>query len=806
MKTKNLKISAVCALSAAALTCCAAAVAGFGWKSASAETVPTYETLCADYNGASTEAFFDEGDSLQSGKKYIGFKCNGEESDYSALCDAYSSIDAGESFTALKEGGKVVLDFGFSSEIFDGGCALKNATVFLSGTRYSVEFYAITDGGLQLLGNTSTTADDKAYSFHSVSASASENINALQIVISGGAGQSVTVREIDLNFQNDPAEIKAVKDELNKYVTLPSLFSDNMILKQRSYVKVWGYGGGADGNAVTVSIGGQSKTATVKNYEWSVTLDPLCAGYDYTLKVAGKHNETEIKNVAAGEVFIAAGQSNMQRTVKKLDGADDADYIKGYGSEEIADLKDNPQQSVRLFNQSSVSTRNENLKDVVSSGWSIADFDSAYNFSAVGYFFARELTSRLNVPVGVIYAAVGGTRIQGWYSREKLLSYGDSEISNEQQECVDFYAGDTSAYSSKSACNYFNGMIKPLMPYTLSGILWYQGESNVGDYKIYHKMMEILEDGWREGFCDPELKFLTVQVAPYDRSGYNHHRIAVSQNEMIYLLKNTYLTVISDTPWEAGNDNIHPQNKVPVGVRLSDLARQFIYGEDINALPPLFGGADISGGIVTVKVNNVSGELKTTDGEEPVGFELSEDGKTFYPASATIVSDAEIAVWDYGIPEPAFIRYGYNPAFTGTVTDGRGVPLGIFATDTFLFDLDEPRKITSDVISETVAVAVQTGGRVSLPETVSYILGGEKYSVGVDWALPEIDTAKEGEYIVRGFSTEGRFIVATAKITVSADLGTVADLTALWIALGAVATLGAGGAVCAVIIIKKRKG
>ena len=134
----------------------------------------------------------------------------------------------------------------------------------MSGTRYSVEFYAVTDGGLQLLGNTSTTADDKAYSFHSVSASASENINALQIVISGGAGQSATVREIDLNFQNDPAEIKAVKDELNKYVTLPSLFSDNMILKQRSYVKVWGYGGGADGNAVTVSIGGQSKTATVK--------------------------------------------------------------------------------------------------------------------------------------------------------------------------------------------------------------------------------------------------------------------------------------------------------------------------------------------------------------------------------------------------------------------------------------------------------------------------------------------------------------------------------------------------------------
>lgn len=803
MKTKNMKISAVCALSAAALTCCAAAVIGFGTKAASAETATPYETLCADYNGASTEAFFDDRDSLQAGAEFIAFNCNGEIADGAALSDAYSATDAGESFTAAKSDGKVTLYFGFSSEVFDGGCALKNATVFLSGTQYFVEFYAETDAGRRLLGSTSTTADDKAYSFHSLSASAGENVSALEIVISGGAGQSVTVREVDINFQNDPAEIRAVKDGLNSDVTLPSLFSDNMILKQRSYVNVWGYGGGADGNTVTVSIGGQTKIATVKDYEWSVTLDPLCAGDGYTLKVTGKHNEIKINNVAAGEVFIAAGQSNMQRTIKKLDGADDADYIKGYGSEEIADLKDNPQQNVRLFNQTSVSTRNENLKDVVSSGWSIADFDSAYNFSAVGYFFARELTSKLNVPVGVIYAAVGGTRIQGWYSREKLLAYDDSELLNEQQECIDFYAGDTSAYSSKSACNYFNGMVKPLMPYTLSGVLWYQGESNVGDYKIYHKMMEILEDGWREGFGDPELCFLAVQVAPYDRSGYNHHRIAVSQNEMVYLLKNTYLTVISDTPWEAGNDNIHPQNKVPVGVRLSDLARQFIYGEDINSLPPLFGGAETSNGVFTVKVNNATGGLKTTDGEEPVGFELSEDGKTFYPASATVLNDSEIAVWDYGITEPVYIRYGYNPAFTGTVTDGRGLPLGIFATDMFLFGIDGSRTLDSNVIAETVAVGVEIGGKVTMPEVVTYTLNGEKHTVGVEWELPEIDTSKSGEYAVRGFSTEGKFIVATAKVTVAPATG--ADLTALWIALGAAAVLGVGGAACAVIIKKKRK-
>lgn len=807
MVKNKLKISALCALSAAAIGCCCAAAGGFGGEAA-ATAKPTYGTLCADYNGASTEAFFDDADSLQLGREHIAFNCNGGAADVSALCDASSGNSAGQTFSATKADGKVTLDFDFSDGIFDGNRELKSATVFLGGAKYSVEFYAKTtvDGEYVLLGSSSTSADDKAYSFHSVSASGTgENLYALQIVISGGTGETVNIRETDVEFKTDHNGIKAVRDEMKKDVTLPSLFTDHMIIKQRSAVKVWGYGGGADGNTVAVTIAGQTKTATVKDYRWSVTLDPVPAGTDYTLTVTGQSNSVTITDVAAGEVFIAAGQSNMQRTVKKLDGADDADYIKGYGSGQLADLKECSNGNIRLFNQPSVSTRNENLKDVASSGWSVADFNSAYNFSAVGYFFARELTARLNVPVGVIYAAVGGSRIQSWYSRDKLLAYDDAELLNEKQECADFYAGDTCAYSSKSACNYFNGMVKPLMPYTLSGVLWYQGESNVGDYKIYHKMMEILEDGWREGFGDPELDFLCVQVAPYDRSGYNHHRIAVSQSEMIYLLKNTYLTVISDTPWEEGNNNIHPQNKVPVGIRLSNLARQFIYGEDIEALPPLFGGMELKDGIVTVTVGNVSGGLKTSDGEEPTGFELSADGKHFFPASATITDENKIAVWDYGMPEPVCVRYGYNPAFTGTVTDGNGMPLGIFATDAFLFDASEERAIPPHTVCKRIDVSVDVGGKIEMPQTVKYTLYGTEHTANVEWDVPDIDTSYEGVYELRGFSKDGRFIVATATLSVvkKSDGG---NLTALWICLGVTAALAAAAGGTGIYLhAKKRK-
>lgn len=810
MKTLNLRTFALCTLSAAALSLCAAAAAGLsGGKALANNTQNGFETLCADYNGASTEAAFDNADSLQSGREYVGFSCNGAPADITALCDAQSQNSAGAAFIAAKQNGAVTLDFLFNSEIFNSGCKLDCATVFLSGTQYSAEFYLNTKAApdnFVKIGSSSTSATDKSYSFHSVSAlAAGEDISALRIIISGGNGQTVTVREADINLKNDPAEIKAVKDELNKDITVPSLFSDNMLLKHRSRVKVWGYGGGADGNTVTIAIGGQTKTATVQDYQWSAVLDPLPAGTDYTLKFEGVSNSIEIKNVAAGEVFIAAGQSNMQRTIKKLDGADDADYIKGYGSAQLADIKEKPNQSIRLFNQNSVSTRNEHLKDVASSGWNIADFDSAYNFSAVGYFFARELASKLNVPVGVIYAAVGGSRIQGWYSRERLLAVSDAELLNEQRECIDFYAGDTSANSSQSACNYFNGMVKPLMPYTVSGVLWYQGESNVGDYKIYHKLMKIMEDGWREGFDDPELSFLCVQVAPYDRSGYNQHRIAVSQSEMIYLLKNTYLTVISDTPWEEGKNNIHPQNKVPVGVRLSNLARQFIYGEDVNAQSPLFGGMDFNDGIFTITISNAGGGLKTTDGAEPVGFEISEDGKKFFPASATVTDVDKVAVWDFGLAEPKYVRYGYNPAFTGTLVTEEGLPVGIFATDMLLFDIDEPREVTPNIKVGKVNISVETGGTLTLPQTVKYTLDGAEHTANIEWQASGADTSAEGVYEVRGFSTDGRYIIATAVITVANKAAKGAGLTALWISLGAVGAAGACAGAATIIFIKRKK-
>ena len=173
--------------------------------------------------------------------------------------------------------------------------------------------------------------------------------SVLRIEIYGGYSQRVSIKELDVNFKNEPKLITDERDRAMQDVYLPSLFTDHMILKQRTEVKVWGYGGGADGNAVTVEFGGQTKTATVKDYQWQTTLNAPDAGGGYELKVTGAHNSVTVKDVAVGEVFIAAGQSNMQRTVGRLDGATDEDYIKGYGTEQIKELKETPNKDLSLI-------------------------------------------------------------------------------------------------------------------------------------------------------------------------------------------------------------------------------------------------------------------------------------------------------------------------------------------------------------------------------------------------------------------------------------------------------------------------
>ena len=797
----NKKFAAAAVLAAATAVTAAAGLTLRQSVKVYADGGQPYTSLCANYSGKSSEAFHNGLDAFQLGKQHIKVKCNGQEAEAGGLCDAADETDGGSAFTADMQNGKLTLDLELGEEL--DGAVLSGVTLFFNSVGYTAEYFSGDGNTFSPLAATSTTATDEAsLSYHRLTLNGGQPFSVLRIEIYGGYSQRVSIKELDVNFKNEPKLITDERDRAMQDVYLPSLFTDHMILKQRTEVKVWGYGGGADGNAVTVEFGGQTKTATVKDYQWQTTLNAPDAGGGYELKVTGAHNSVTVKDVAVGEVFIAAGQSNMQRTVGRLDGATDEDYIKGYGTEQIKELKETPNKDLRLFNQSSTNSRNEELKDVASNGWSIADFDSAYDFSAVGYFFGRELQRRLGVPVGIIYAAVGGTRIQAFYSRQALLATDDEELENERQECLNFYAGDSPKYGSASACNYYNGMVKPLMPYSVSGVLWYQGESNVGDYKIYHKLLKIMQDCWREGFDDPDLPFLVSQLAPLDKSGYNQHRIAVMQAEMQYFLHNTYMTVISDTPWEEGNTNIHPQNKIPVAERLCLLARQFVYGEDINSLPPLFKSVVYDGDTAFVSFSNAESGLKADDGGDVTGFEISEDGKTFIPATATVVGGNKIAVWNGGVQQPKYVRYGYDRAFSGNLVCGNGLPVSIFSTDLHLLPDDAERQIISPVKAATVEVYADLNGKLKLPANVQVTSGGKTTSARVCWNAYDIDLSKESVYEIKGYTAEGRYLVTTAKITVCKPTVNVALTSGLSVG-GAVVI--AGGATAAIILIKRKK-
>lgn len=162
-------------------------------------------------------------------------------------------------------------------------------------------------------------------------------------------------------------------------------------------------------------------------------------------------------------------------------------------------------------------------------------------------------------------------------------------------------------------------------------------------------------------------------------------------------------------------------------------------------------------------------------------------------------------MWDFGLAEPKYVRYGYNPAFTGTLVTEGGLPVSIFATDMLLFDLDRPREITPNIKVEKVNISVETGGELTLPQTVKYTLDGAEHTANIAWEASGADTSAEGVYGVRGFSTDGRYIIATAVITVAENVAKGAGLTALWISLGAVGVAGAGAGTAVIILIKRKK-
>ncbi len=442
---------------------------------------------------------------------------------------------------------------------------------------------------------------------------------------------------------------------------MPAVFGDGMVLQRDAPVSVWGWA--TYPGTVRVSVGGEEVAARVEEEgSWTAVLPPMGAGGPHTLTVSGAESTT-FSDVLFGEVWIASGQSNMEwplaRTADSVNAAKAADY-----------------PGIRLFTVARA-TSDVPLTDVETDGWSAVTPESVLGFSAVAYYFGRHLHDELGVPVGLIDNAWGGTPAESWTSAQKLASMPELGVDVENVRAI---AEDRGAPQWVPS-SLFNGMLSPVIPYTIRGAIWYQGESNADRAYSYRALFSGMIEDWRAHWGIGDFPFLFVQLAnflerqdePSEAETWPELREAQS---MALALPNTGQAVIIDIG-EA--DDIHPRNKLDVGVRLALAARHVAYGEDLVYSGPVYAGMAVDGSEARIRFDHVGGGLVAWDGILE-GFAIAGEDQVFVWADGRIDGD-EIVLKSPSVAAPVAVRYAWanNPVIS--LYNAEGLPASPFRTD-----------------------------------------------------------------------------------------------------------------------------
>lgn len=449
-------------------------------------------------------------------------------------------------------------------------------------------------------------------------------------------------------------------------VTLPPLFSDNLLLQQPRSA-VWGK---ADpGEKVTVTLGKTSAKATAEaDGKWRAELAGLKPGLAGDLTVAGKNTLT-VRNVAVGDVWVGSGQSNMEMTVVsgtwcKYGGALDA-------AREAAEA-DYP--ALRMF--ITVKKGEPQPMENVEGRWEVCTPENLPHWSAAGYFFARQLHRDLGgLPIGLIQSSVGGSACQSWTPDAAVKA--DPELNQ-------FYPRRGGLY---------NGMIAGLTPFPVKGVIWYQGEANVGvqrvgDSTYYRRLLPAMIDAWRKAWNRPDLPFYIVQLANWraqnpEPADSLWADLREAQREIANKIPDTGLAVAIDIGDEK---NIHPANKQEVGRRLALVAEAKTYGKPVESSGPAFEAARFDGAQVRVRFRPGTAAGLHTKGNAPVkAFAIAGEDRKFYWAQAQIISgsegDASLALTSPRVAKPVAVRYAWANNPEVNLVNRAGLPAVPFRTD-----------------------------------------------------------------------------------------------------------------------------
>lgn len=474
--------------------------------------------------------------------------------------------------------------------------------------------------------------------------------------------------------------LMALTAGLQAKVRLHHLVSDNMVIQQQTDVRLWGWAKPGRKVVATTSWSADKSTAKAdKQGRWLLTVKSPKASYEpLSITFDDGDGQVTIQNVLAGEVWVCAGQSNMEMPVKGFGNCPVLNYnqevLNAAGKRQVRSAK--IPSIMRIEPQEDADTY-----------WRECSPQAVGDFSATGYFCAKVLNQALDIPIGLIEANKGGTRVESWLTKENLEKHTSEPTDSigivKFKEKFDYHR----------ALLWGNGTFNPILNYTVKGILFYQGCSNVGDPgNQYSERLKLLVEQWRTQFGLGEIPFYFVQIAPYGSGDINGTWNALLQEQQFrasQIIPNSGLVCTNDCVFPYESSQIHPAQKQKVGERLAFLALNKTYGmSSIICESPSYKDMKVKNDTVMLHFNNECGGISRF--MDITGFEVAGADQVFHPAKAEHFWQPGGGYWGEGIivtcPEvkqPLAVRYCFRNWQLGNLANAGGLPLFPFRTDSW---------------------------------------------------------------------------------------------------------------------------
>ena len=462
---------------------------------------------------------------------------------------------------------------------------------------------------------------------------------------------------------------------LHAQLKLAAVFSDNMVLQRDRPVYIWGKANA--GTSVTVQFAGQQQTVTTDTAgTWQVKLQPMAASaIPQTLTVKANTGIT-LQNILVGDVWLCSGQSNMEYPLHwKLKKYAAPKKGNDPAAEELAN--NNKPANIRYIY---IERTLNKIPELPTKGWITGNDTSVQYISAIGYFFAKEIYAETRVPIGIISSSWGGSRIEPWTPD---WAYGQSPVFKDSAATPNYKIDGT------HPGQLYKGMIEPMLPLAIKGVLWYQGESNcmIEDQGTYKEKFRLLVSSWRDLFKDQQLPFYTVQLAPYlytarkDPKKHTAELLPAFREAQTACLSITNTGMVVTTDLADKLADIHPSYKWVIAHRLALIALAKDYGRrTVIYAGPTYRCMKRRKDHIRIKFTNTGSGLASQDDQPLNWFTIAGEDEKFVPAIATIKGN-KLIVLSTEVKKPKYVRFAWDEKAQPNFMNREGLPAIPFRTD-----------------------------------------------------------------------------------------------------------------------------